>query len=253
MNFGGSRLGFWWRWPPGLPDRKLSSNKVLVFYDPYTNGPGGNTDYYNSGDVNPGTDVWPVIQAQEISLGFQPELIVGYNNLPSNMIQYSHIWDIGYASPYYGNPTLNPTTLLTSYLQQGGAMFMLGENSAFTPRDDTIELFIYGLGSPLPTTGSTYLPQFSQTIASEFLIANNNNSIYWGNPGEFTSYGTGTPITTGGGYGPVAVMWKTGSLPAAPKGAVVAVLDINFFGSTYAPEFYDPDFVDNLSLMLNQL
>jgi hypothetical protein len=47
-------------------------------------------------------------------------------------------------------------------------------------------------------------------------------------------------------------MWKTGSLPAAPKGAVVAVLDINFFGSVFAPAFYDPDFIDNLSLILNQ-
>lgn len=253
MNFGGSRLGFWFRYPL-QPDRRLSTNRVLVFYDNYTQGPSGQTDYYNtSGDVNPGTDVWPVIQAREISLGMQPELIVGYNNLPADLTKYAHLWDIGYASPYGTNPTLNPTTLLTTYLQKGGAMFMLGENSFFATRDDTIELFIYGLTNQLPVVGSSALPVFTQTVAPEFLLANNSNSIQWGNPGEFTSYGVGTPMTTGGGYSPVAVAWKTGSMVNAPKGAVVAVLDINFFGSTFAPQYYDPSFIDNLSLTLNNL
>jgi hypothetical protein len=223
-----------------------------VFYDPYTNKD-GNTDYYNtSGDVDPRSDVWPIIRDREIALGFQPELIIGYSNLPADMLQYAHAWDIGYASPYVGNPYSNPTSLLTSYLQAGGAMFILGENSAFGARDDTIEQFVYGLGGGLPTTGTTYLPQFTQTVASEFLIANNSNSITWYNPGEFTSYGTGTPVTSGGGYSPVAVMWKTGSLSNAPKGAVVSVLDINFFGGLFSPQAYDPAFIDNLSLMLNQ-
>jgi hypothetical protein len=251
--FSASRLGFWFRYPL-QPDRRLSTNRVLVFYDNYTQGPAGQTDYYNTGgDVNPGTDVWPVIQAREISLGMQPELIVGYNNLPADLTQYAHLWDIGYASPYGGNPTLNPTTLLTTYLQQGGAMFMLGENANFTVRDDTIELFIYGLSNQLPVTGSITTEVFTQTVASEFLLANNSNSIEWGAPGEFTSYGTGTPMTTGGGYGPVAVSWKTGSLVNAPKGAVVAVLDINFFGSGLGIQYYNPDFIDNLSLTLNEL
>jgi hypothetical protein len=251
--FNASRLGFWFRYPLE-PDRKLATNRVLVFYDNYTQGPTGQTDYYNTGnDVNPGTDVWPVIQAREISLGMQPELIVGYNNLPADLTQYAHLWDIGYASPYGGNPTLNPTTLLTTYLQRGGAMFMLGENANFTVRDDTIELFIYGLSNQLPVTGSIASEVFTQTVGSEFLLANNNSSIEWAAPGEFTSYGTGTPMTTGGGYGPVAVAWKTGSLANAPAGAVVAVLDINFFGSFLGPQYYNPDFIDNLSLTLNNL
>jgi len=252
MNFNGSRLGFWWRWPPGLPDRNLSSNRVLVFYDEYTDGPGGNTDYYNtSGDVNPVTDVWPVIRDQEISLGFQPELIVGYDNLPSDMIQYAHAWDIGYASPYVTNPTFNPTNLLFGYLQAAGALFLLGENANFGVRDDAIDTFVtYCGGGSVTRSPTDYNTSVVATVEPEFLLANNNNSVTFSRPGTFTSYGSGTPISTaftGSEY--PAVCWKTGSLTNAPKGAITSVLDINIF---VAP-FDQPDFIDNLSITLNKL
>ena len=255
MNFGGSRLGFWWRWPPGLPDRRLSTNRVLVFYDPYTNV-SGNTDYYNTGgDVNPLTGIWPVIQAREIALGFQPELIVGYNNLPTNLIQqYAHLWDIGYASPYTTNPTFNPTTLLSTYIQEGGAMFMLGENAYFQVRDTTIETFVASLGGGNALSNTPGVPTVvTQTVEPEFRVANQSSTITWGAPAGFDSYGTATPITTGGGISPTAVMWKTGSLSNAPKGAIVSVLDINFFGAEPFPQYYDPDFIDNLSITMNKL
>jgi hypothetical protein len=48
-------------------------------------------------------------------------------------------------------------------------------------------------------------------------------------------------------------MWKTGSLSNAPKGAIVSVLDVNFFGAEPYPEFYDPAFIDNLSITMNKL
>jgi hypothetical protein len=107
--------------------------------------------------------------------------------------------------------------------------------------------------TPVPVTASVASTVFTQTVGSEFLLTNNNSSIDWAAPAQFTSYGTGTPMTTGGGIGPVAVCWKTGSLANAPAGAVVAVLDINFFGSGAFPQYYDPDFIDNLSLTLNNL
>ena len=250
--FNASRTGFWFRYPL-QPDRRLSSNRVLVFYDNYTQGPAGETNYYESGDVAPGYSVWPVIRGRELSLGMQPELIVGYENLPADLTQYAHIWDIGYASPYGGHPTFNPTSLLKTYIQKGGAMFMLGENAAFATRDDTIELFIYELTYQLPTTGSYTFSTITQTVASEFLLANNSNSITWANPGEFTSYGSGTPMTTGGSIGPAAVAWKTGSMANAPKGAVIAVLDINFFGNLFGGPYQNIDFISNLSLTLNKL
>lgn len=247
MNFGGSRLGFWFR----PADRAARSKKVLVFYDPLTFGPGGNNNYYNSGDVNPLTDVWPVIQAREILLGFQPSLCTSFAALASiNLNEYSHIWDIGYATPYYTNPN-NPAAQLTSYLQQGGAMFMLGENYYFAERDTTIDTFVDALGGGTTTywPNAAYYQYISAVVQPEFLIANNNNSVVFNAPNVFQTYGTGTEIAIASGVPyPTAVCWKTGSLANAPQGAIVSVLDINFLVG------FDQNtsFIDNISLILNQ-
>jgi len=250
--FSASRLGFWFRYPL-QPDRRLATNRVLVFYDNYTQGPGGQTNYYNTGgDVNPGTDVWPTIRDQEISLGMQPELIVGYNNLPSDLTQYAHLWDIGYASPYIGNPTLNPTSLLLNYLSLGGAMFMLGENANFGARDDAISNFINAAGGgSIVRSLNDYNYSVTATVEPEFLRANNDNSVVFNRPGTFTAVGNGTPMSTAFTSTEYpAVCWETGSLGNAVKGAVTAVLDINIF---VAGPGLQPDFIDNLSLTLNEL
>ena len=246
MNFGGSRLGFWFR----PTDRAIRSKKVLVFYDPLTYGPGGNPDYYNY-DVSPQFTVWPVLQARETALGFQPSLCTSFAALSAiNLDEYSHIWDIGYATPYYTNPN-NPAAQLTSFLQRGGAMFMLGENYYFAERDNTIDTFVNSLGGGPATywPNAAYYTAISATVQPEFLIANNNNSITFNAPNVFETYGSATPIAIASGVPyPTAVCWKTGSLSSAPAGAIVSVLDINFF----AGGDYNPDFIDNISLILNQ-
>lgn len=250
--FTASRLGFWFRYPL-QPDRRLATNRVLVFYDNYTQGPEGQTNYYNtSGDVNPLTAIWPTIRDQELSLGMQPELVVGYSNLPADLTQYAHLWDIGYASPYVGNPTLDPTSLLLNYLSLGGAMFMLGENANFGVRDDAIDNFVTAAGGGSITRSSTdYNFSVTATVEPEFLLANNNNSVTFSRPGTFTALGTGTAISTAfTGTEYPAVCWKTGSLSNTPRGAVTAILDVNIF--VPGPNL-QPDFIDNISLTLNNL
>ena len=246
MNFGGSRVGFWFR----PSDRGLRSKKVLVFYDPLTYGPGGQTDYYNY-DVNPATDIWPVIQARETTLGFEPSFCTSFSALASlNLNEYAHVWDIGYATPYYTNPN-NPAAQLTSYLQQGGAMFMLGENWYFQNRDNTIDTFIDAIGGGPAQywPDASYYQLINATVQPEFLIANNSTSITFNAPNVFQTYGSGTAIAIASGVPyPTAVCWKTGSLSNAPQGAIVSVLDVNFF----AGGDYNPAFIDNISLILNQ-
>lgn len=247
--FGASRLGFWFR----DPDRGNRSKKVLVFYDPLTYGPAGQTDYYNY-DVNPATQVWPVIAAREIALGFQPSFCSSFAALATlNLNEYAHLWDIGYATPYATNPN-NPTTQLSNYIKQGGAMFMLGENIYFQTRDTTIDNFVMGLGSGTvsQTTNAAYYNTIPCIVQPEFLLANTNNNITFDAPGAFDNIGSGTNIAVSSVPGlplPTAVCWKTGTLSAAPSGSIVSVLDINFF----AGGSYNPDFIDNLSLILNRL
>lgn len=247
MNFAGSRLGFWFR----PTDRAIRSKKVLVFFDYLTFGPGGNSNYYNSGDVNPQYDVYPVIAARETALGFQPELCTSFAALASiNLSNYSHIWDIGYATPYYTNPN-NPAAQLTSYLQQGGAMFLLGENFYFNVRDDTIDTFIDSLGGGPAAywPNGAYYTSISATVQPEFLLANNSTSVTFNAPNVFQTYGSGTPIAVASGVPyPTAVCWETGSLSNAPQGAIVSVLDINFL----VGGDQNPPFIDNISLILNK-
>jgi hypothetical protein len=247
MNFGASRLGFWYNKPP---DRGYKKD-VLVFFDPLTYGPGGNTNYYNNtGDVKPATDVYPVIQAREATFGFTTTLVQSYAALKTlNLSNYAHIWDIGYASPYTSNPN-DPTNILYSYLQGGGSMFMLGENAGFGVRDDAIDTFVTGIGGGNIVRTSVDISQsFLVTVVPEFVIANSSNTVVFNRPGAFTSLGSGTPMTSAylsNNY--VAVMWKTGSLSGATNGAIVSVLDINFFKgfSQNLP------FIDNLIQSMNR-
>jgi len=243
--FGASRLGF--RFSQG--DRGVIKD-TIVFYDPLTLGPGGNTDYYNSGDINPATQLWPKIRDREIALGFTPRFVTSYAELATlDLTQYAHLWDIGYASPYASNPT-NPTTQLTNYLVDGGALLILGENSFFGVRDDAIDTFVTGLGAGTVTRSTTeYYWATDENVQPEFLQANFDDVVTFSRPGTFSTYGTGTPITTpfiADEY--VAVMWKTGSLSAAERGAVISILDINFI----TDNFYNPNFIDNMCICLNR-
>lgn len=257
MNFQGSRLGFWFKAPLGLPDRAESTNRVLVFYDEYTSVTANGTTYHDwyQIDLNPTNDVWPILQARLLENGFQPELIVGYQNLPADLTVYAHLWDIGYVSPYATNPISDPSSLLLSYIQAGGAMFMLGENASLNQdpsidRDNTISTFLYQLGAGSVTESTSDTGGFvTCTIEPEFLISNNTNTVTFNRPGTFTSVGTGTYMTSPFSVGEyVAVMWETGSLSNAPTGAIISVLDINFV-TIYGPQ---TQFIDNIIASLNQ-
>lgn len=243
MPSGAGRLGFWY-----LQDRGTISKKVLVFYDPLTNGPNGNTNYYNSGDVTP-AQIYATIQARENALGFTTTFVQSYAALASyDLSQYAHIWDVGYASPYTTNP-YDPTSQLTTYLKNGGAMFMLGENAGFGVRDDTIDNFITGLGGGNVTRStSRYGYSVATTIDPQFLLVNNVNKVTFSAPGGFISIGTGTAMTTAFAESIyVAAMWKTNSLANAPRGAVVSVLDVNFLVGIHI----QPSFIDNLIYSMN--
>lgn len=240
MPFGATRLGYrsLFKKPIGLPDRSGNTNKVLVFY-------GTPTAYRNN---PPNTYVWPNIRDREILLSNDPTLIIGYENLPADLREYSHIWDIGYNSIY--NTAHNPSAKLLYYLQSGGGLFLLGENIGFLPRDDAITTFIKAAGGGnIAVSRTLSVSLYTTTVNSEFLIANNSTSVTLNAPNGFTSVGTGTPITSPiiGTY--PAVCWKTGSLSNALNGSITSVLDVNFMDTTGNTNF---PFVDNIIATLNK-
>jgi hypothetical protein len=242
MALSPGRLGFWFREPivPPRPQRK----KALMFFDYWTEGPYAMTDYYRGGDVNPASDVFSVIGPLLERTGLTVDYATSYSQIMDmDLDQYSQLWDVGYASPYISNPTVNPTLKLEQYLKNGGSMFIMGENSWFGARDDAIDIFVTGLGGG-NITRSFVDHNFimNSTVYPEFRLANQAAQTTFNRPGTFVSLGAGTPMASGVNNEFCAVMWKTGSLVQAPKGAIVSVLDINIFTRTYL----ESNFVDNV-------
>ena len=193
----------------------------------------------------------------EVSLGNTVDVISSYSNLPTDLSQYDHIWDINV--PDSGQTLLVPTgaaAKYTTYLQQGGGIFLLGEFSAYAARNNDLVSFITNLGGGNIQISPDLIGPDLLNMESEFLLANNTNAVTFNYVGRFSSIGTGTPITrnpidSSTGH---AVIWKTGSLSLAPKGAIVVVLDFNFLSSNYlsgAP-FNSKDFMANVSQILNK-
>jgi hypothetical protein len=240
MNFGAARLGFWFR-PPVVEDRSVAKSiNVLIVYDLNSLTPGR----YDGFDPNP-SSLASVIAARETSLGFIPTTITSYTSLASTDIsQYAHIWDVGYDTLM----TSTAADKYKTYLQSGGAAFLLGENGVFVQRNDTIDNFITSYMGGGSVDAGSYDPNaaITATVASEFLLANNVNSVTFNRPGRFETIGAGTALATSGD-GIHAAVWKTGSLSQAPTGAICSVLDINFLVGSG-----DSNFIDNVSIVLNK-
>jgi hypothetical protein len=241
---------------------------VLIVYDLaegpfFSPGYGFYGGYYSypqngGGDVNPVT-IAQSVAARESALGFLTQVITSYaqlNSLTRDQInKFSHIWDVGYHSSGLGSAQ----SKYIQYLQDGGALFLLGENVYFLNRDQTEDNLINaagGGGGVNVRSDTAGLGTYTETTSAEFLLANSRSDVTFYAPNYFTNYGTGTPIANGP-YGPSAVVWKTGSLSNAPAGAIVSVLDINFivnpaYGVNYGSATWQPWFVDNLSLVLNK-
>jgi hypothetical protein len=239
-----------WNGITWVQDRN-KTGKILIVYDQPAPA------YATS---SPGGGMVANITTTEVSLGNTVTVISSYSSIPANLSQYDHIWDINVQEGGGAVQTLLVPTgaaaKYTTYLQQGGGLFILGENAQnYTPRNNDLASFITNIGGGnIQTTNESIYN--SLNIESEFLIANNRNTVSFLAIGRFSSIGTGSPITRN----PIdsltgqAVVWKTGSLSLAPKGAIVVVLDFNFLSSDYASAapFYSKEFVANVSLILNK-
>jgi hypothetical protein len=217
------------------------SRNVLIVYDLNSVRPG----IYNSPNPHPST-LAANISARETALGFTPTTITSYSSFVSTDIsRYAHIWDVGYDTLI----TTAAAAKYKTYLQGGGAMFLLGENGLFVDRDTSLDNFIevdMGGGSS-SISGVNLNAVIPSIVASEFLLSNNDNTVTLNNPGVWTSIGNGTTLVSSGS-GIHGAVWKTGSLSQAPTSAICSVLDVNFLSTDF-----DSNFVDNVSIVLNKI
>ena len=227
-------------------DRAITkSNNILIVWDPNSVIPG----IYGY-DVNP-ADLASIISGIETNLGFIPTTVSSYNDLATysdaQLANYAHIWDVGYDTLI----TAGAATQYQTYLASGGALFLLGENGYFVERDGSIDNFVTTMGGGTVTADPQTTGIITSTIVPEFLLQNSQPTVTFDNVGRFGSIGTGT-VMTYDDNGVHTVVWKTGSLSVVPTAAIVINLDVNVFGAP--PDGYDlqTNFINNLSIVLNQ-
>jgi hypothetical protein len=140
---------------------------------------------------------------------------------PGNLSAYDQVWDLRFS----GSSPLTPTdqTNYLAFLQSGKRMFVMGENSIFATRNDSILNFITSAGGgslafTTPLSTQTFNPAL--TIGTE-------TTINYSAPGGVTSSGTGSYMTSSGSDG-TTVFWGTGTLGNASSGSLAVVFDVNF-------------------------
>lgn len=256
-------LGFWYQ-PDTESDRGANKKRVLIVA--VNNSSSLNITY--STNTSP-SFLAPYLSSYIQTLGYTVDTISDYASMPGDLSVYANIWDISTAvTPWDWGTTFSP---YTSYLQNGGAVFVVGENAGaqltsyfpnFNRNRRVTEWITNDLGGGTVTWNSTWpgstgsgfrQVSITESIQREFFTGNVTPFVEFNLPGAFSSIGTGTAMVSTGGSGspagkniqlpipsdPVMVCWKTGSLASATAGCLVAMLDQTAFYS-YSPS-YDPE------------
>jgi len=238
----------------------FSKRLVKTAFDRGLNNPNVLITYATSSLDNDITNTITGITARETSLG-KNVTVLTYEQLPNDLSLYSHIWDVDYIT---NQIVIANSTKYTNYLQGGGALFLLGEHAGYASRNNTLVTLLNSLGAgsiALDTPYQTNNPSILFKVENQFLLENSNSSVRYPAAGRYQSIGTGIDIVKSAevygsypvGSGGVAVLWKTGSLTNAPKGAIVSVMDVNIWQPNFANTPYNgSDFIKNVSLILDR-
>lgn len=151
------------------------------------------------------------------------------SGIPADLSPYSQVWDIRFSNTF--GLTVAQRAQYLSFLQGGGGMFLMGENSSFMTRNNSILSFISeagggSLGFVSPSSNQEVVPPFTGPNA----VANVNYAA----PGGVNSSGSGQWITkVSGSEQGTGVAWGTGDLSNATAGALTVIFDVNFMENSY--------------------
>ena len=165
------------------------------------------------------------------------------DGVPGILAGYGQVWDIRFDNNLSLTAAVQAQYL--SYLQGGGGMFVMGENSSFMTRNNSVLSLVTATGGG---SLSFITPASTQTVVSPFtgpnVIADGN--VTYSAPGGVTSAGTGQYITVdGSGYG-TGVAFGVGDMSNASLGALTMIFDVNFMQAT----FDQPDSQDLLKNLI---
>ncbi len=149
------------------------------------------------------------------------------DTIPVSLAGFAQVWDIRFFNA--AALTAADQAQYAAFLVGGGNMFVMGENSGFATRNNSVLALINLLGGGslnfLDTTG---LGEDTQTVNSPFTGPNPVASLTYLASGGFNGPGTGQFITQ---FSPTAgsgIAFGPGTLSGAPLGTLTTIFDVNF-------------------------
>jgi hypothetical protein len=139
---------------------------------------------------------------------------------------YKQIWDIRFqaSTPLTGSDI----TAYMTYLTGGRSLFVMGENSGFITRDNSIIPLITAAGGGTVTILQSSNSLNLQTVEAPFTGPVTLPTITYAAVGGFSSIGNGRFVTMDANGAAGAIVFPPGTLTNTPLGTLISVLDVNF-------------------------
>lgn len=146
------------------------------------------------------------------------------DGIPADLSPYSQVWDIRFSNNFA--LSVSDRALYGGFLGAGGGMFVMGENSGFMDRNNSILSLISEVGGG---NLNFALPNSSQDVISPFTGPNPVTQVNYAAPGGVDGNGSGDWITKVNGLEQgTGVAWGVGDLSNAQLGALTVIFDVNF-------------------------
>ncbi|MCG2841156.1 PEPxxWA-CTERM sorting domain-containing protein [Sandaracinobacter sp. RS1-74] len=179
----------------------------------------------SAGTSEPGTTSSITTQLQTLHEAVGNVVAIS-SGIPADFASYDQVWDIRFSNVFA--LSAQEQAGYVSYLAGGGGMFVMGENSSFMSRNNSVLSLINLAGGGAL---GFVTPSSTQTVVAPFTGPNAVDSIAYSAPGGVNSTGTGDWITTDGTNG-TGVAWGKGDLANAQLGALTVIFDVNFMMTT---------------------
>tara|TARA_Y100001963_G_scaffold135332_1_gene196823 strand:- start:536 stop:1318 length:783 start_codon:yes stop_codon:yes gene_type:complete len=147
------------------------------------------------------------------------------DDLLGDLSSYAQVWDVR----FFNAAALDSVdqTAYSNYLVNGGGLFLMGENSSFMERNNSVLSLISSLGGGDLGYNDCY--DGTQMVHAPFTGPNDVTEVTYAASGCFNNKGSGQWITSraDGSVGS-GVAFAAGSLTNAMAGALTTILDVNF-------------------------
>lgn len=147
------------------------------------------------------------------------------NTAPADLSGYGQVWDIRFSN---SSPiSAGEQTQYVNFLAAGGGMFVMGENSGFTTRNNSVLALITAAGGGSLTFDT---PSSTQTVLAPFTGPNPVTQVTYLAPGGVGTAGAGTGdyITVDANNRGTGLAFSVGDLANAQAGALTVIFDVNF-------------------------